>query len=362
MAIKTALLLAALAAGPAEGGAGSDAMPYLKIDAGARGAALAGAYTAAGDDALSAFYNPAGTALQEKKELLLAHNEWLEGLRNEAAAYVHPLSPRVTAFGAANFLLSGSMDRYVMNQAGQPEGAGHFSALEGALSAGISGHIRPDFYGGLAVKHLSQQAAGGRASSWAGDAGFLVLSGPWRLGGSASNFGGSLKFGSKAFSAPVMLRGGLSFSFLKNYLVAADAVRAGQTAVSGAFGAEARLLTGPREYFIFRAGYRTGRSRFAGSGVTAGVGVATRDLRIDYAFAPYGDLGAAHRASVSFRFGRARGTPYFGYTYGEIKKARPVLKEAPPKKGAEPAARPAERKKQEKESGKKGAGEVYFMW
>lgn len=347
-----ALLLICLAA-PVKGGPGGDALAFLKIDAGARGAAMSGAYAAAGDDALSVFYNPAGTALLEKKEIMFGHSEWLEGLRNEVLAYAHPLGARLTAFGGANVLLSGSMDR--IDTAGTKHG--EFGALEGAFSAGLSGKLAPDFYGGAALKALTQQAAGDKAYALAGDAGFVTVSGPLRLGGSVSNFGGKLKFGDKAFPAPAILRGGVSFSFLKNYLLTADAVKAGQSAAAGAFGGEARVLTGPKEYFIFRAGYKTGRSRYAGPGFSAGVGVASRDLRVDYAFVPYGDLGATHRATISLRFGAARPEEMLRSPYGD--RPKPRIVKAPPK--SEPR-KTEEKKKSDEKKGKKEPGEVYFMW
>lgn len=355
-----AVMLLLLSAVPVKGGAGGDALAFLKIDAGARGAALSGAYAAAGDDALSVFYNPAGTALLARKEIVLGHNEWLEGLRNEVLAYAHPLGPKLTVFGGANLLLSGAMDRY--DNAGDLQGNGEFSALEGAVSAGLSGQPLPDFYIGGALKALTQQAAGDKALGWAGDAGFLTVSGPWRLGASASNFGGKLKLGSRAFPAPVIIRGGVAFGFLKNYLLCADVVKAGQSETAGAFGAEARMLTGPKEYFIVRAGYKTGRSRYAGPGVTAGVGVTSRDVRVDYAFAPYGDLGAAHRVSVSLKFGAVREDAVFKQSYRSIQKAR--LKQAPPPKRLEPKKEDAEKreKKPAEKKGKKDPGEVYFMW
>ncbi|OGR75384.1 MAG: hypothetical protein A2X32_12750 [Elusimicrobia bacterium GWC2_64_44] len=353
-----ALLFFCLAAAANAGGAGSDALAFLKIDAGARGAAMSGAYAAAGDDALSVFYNPAGTALIARKEVLLGHNEWLEGLRNEIAAYAQPLGPRLTAFAGANLLLSGRMDRYVVDQAGDPQNEGYFNALEGAFSVGLSGKLREDFYGGAALKALTQQAAGGKALGWAGDAGFVAVSGPWRVGASASNVGGQLKLGSKSFSAPAIIRGGASFRFLENYLVAADVVKAGRSETAGALGAEASFLTGPKEYFLLRAGYKTGRSRFAGPGVTAGVGVASRDVRVDYAFAPYGDLGAAHRVTVSLKFGAVRPEEMLRSLYGD--RPKPRMKKIPRPK--EDAAKKENGKKPEEKKGKKDPGEVYFMW
>ncbi len=349
-----ALLIMILSAVPAGAGAGAgaEALPFLKLDAGARGAALSGAYCAAGDDALSVFYNPAGTALLGKKEILLGHNEWLEGIRNETLAYVQPLGARLTAFGGVNALFSGSMNKY--DSAG--EKAGTFSSLEGAVSAGLSGALGNNFYGGAALKALSQQAAGGKALAWAGDAGILKTGGEWRFGASASNFGGRLKFGSRAFDLPLILRAGLSRSFQGNFMVAVDGVKAGEAGAALAVGAEGRLRAGPREYFLFRAGYKTGRSRYAGPGFTAGVGLTNRELRVDYAFAPYGDLGDAHRVTVALRFGKQRPEEVKRHPYGDL---RPAKRKAAPASLRETPKEAAPDKKKKKE---KKASDVYFMW
>jgi hypothetical protein len=355
MAINAALFMILFSAAQVRAGGGSDALPFLKLDAGARGAALSGAYCAAGDDALSVFYNPAGTALAEKKELLLGHNEWLEGIRNETLAYVQPVGPRLTVFGGINALFSGSMDRY--NPAGEKTGV--FNSMEGAFSAGLATRLGNELYGGAAVKMVSQQAVGRRVRAWAGDAGLLKAGGEWRFGVSAANFGGRLKFGSQSFSLPLMLRAGISRSFLENYMVSAEGVKAGGSAAAAALGAEGRMRAGPRDYFFLRAGYKTGRSRYAGPGFTLGVGFVSGDLRMDYAFAPYGDLGDSHRVTAALRFGETRPEEVKKHPYGNIpraglnKQARPAPKRETPKKTE------VEKKAKKKE---KKASEAYFMW
>lgn len=362
-----ALFILIFAAPRAQAGAGAEALPFLKMDVGARGAALSGAYCAAGDDALSVFYNPAGTALINKKEILLGHNEWLEGIRNETIAYVQPLGPLLTVFGGVNALFSGSMGKY--DAAGDKTGA--FSSIEAAVSAGLSGGLGSGYYGGLAVKALSQQAAGGKALAWAGDAGLLKAAGGWRVGVSASNFGGKLKFGSRGFDLPLMLRYGIARSFLENFMVSAEGVKAGESAAAAALGAEGRLRAGPKEYFFLRLGYKTGRSRYAGQGFTAGVGLTNRDLRIDYAFAPYGDLGDAHRVTVALRFGAVRPEEFKRHPYGNLPKPHPRKLAPAELKRPAPAKAAVEKKEDEKENTKgsrkekkkgKKAGDVYFMW
>jgi hypothetical protein len=50
-----------------------------------------------------------------------------------------------------------------------------------------------------------------------------------------------------------------------------------------------------------RAGYRTGSDYDGFSGLRAGLGITWHGIGIDYAYAPYGKLGAAHRVALSYR-------------------------------------------------------------
>ncbi|OGR65077.1 MAG: hypothetical protein A2X31_07935 [Elusimicrobia bacterium GWB2_63_22] len=348
MRLLAPLLLLTLAAPPLTAETGTTALPFLKLDAGARAAALAGAYCAAGDDALAVFYNPAGTALAERKEILLGHNEWLGGLRNETAAYVHPFESGLSVFGGVNALFSGEMDKY--DAAGAARGS--FSSREGAASAGASARLGRGYYGGLAVKGLYQSADGTSAMAWAGDAGLLKTHGRWRLGLSASNFGGSMKLGSKAFSLPLMLRGGVSAEVVEHVRLSADAVKPGEGVLQGAFGAEAELPANPKEAFYLRAGYRTGRGANSGPGLSAGLGFRNGDLRLDYSFVPYGDLGDSHRITVAVGFGSVRLAPEEKRAYKIVAPRKPGQKKAPP----------ARRQEKQKKAGSGGSEPVYFMW
>jgi len=49
-----------------------------------------------------------------------------------------------------------------------------------------------------------------------------------------------------------------------------------------------------------RVGYRTGSDVDGFSGLRAGLGLSLHGIGVDYAFAPYGKLGASHRISISY--------------------------------------------------------------
>ena len=343
-------MAAVLMIGPAlrlYAGAGTEAAPFLKIDAGARAAALGGAFSAIADDASSVFYNPAGPGFMTNDDIMLSHNEWIAGLKNEHFAYVHPQSARLTFFTGLNLLISPAMDKYDISGVK----TGSFFAGDGALSAGAAWAFTDSFCGGLAAKGVYQQADKEKACAYAADLGFVKKYEYLKLGLAVQNLGTPLKLYKESFDLPLTFRGGAAYRLNDMFWLAADAVQTGGGLVF-AGGAEGELVVTPTETVFARAGYKSGRSRNAGAGISAGVGLKSGELRFDYAFAPFGDLGDSHRLTVSFKFGSDR-----EYLSRE-KKLRQIYRksEAVPKGKQD---RPAEGKSKKKAPPKK---ENYFMW
>ncbi len=301
--ILAAVIITGLTVPALYAGAGSDAAAFLKIDAGARAAAMGGAFGAVGDDASSVFYNPAGPALARNQELMLSHSEWLEGLRNEHAAYIHPISPRLTIFTGLTALIVPSMDK--LDIAGDKTGS--FSAMDGAAGAGFAWAFGDDLFGGLFVKTVYQQADTRKAFAYAGDFGLIKTYGNnVRLGLAAQNLGTAMKLYTESFSLPFTCRGGAAYRVRDMAWLTAELVKAGESDTAFAAGAEGEYSFDPRETLFARLGYKTGRSKNAGSGISAGVGLQSNDLRLDYAFSPFGDLGDTHRISLTLKFGQDR--------------------------------------------------------
>ena len=50
--------------------------------------------------------------------------------------------------------------------------------------------------------------------------------------------------------------------------------------------------------FALRTGYKTGSDLGAAAGLRAGCGFILPRIGLDYAFAPYGELGDSHRVSL----------------------------------------------------------------
>jgi len=308
-------------------------MPFLKIESGARAAALGGAYTAAGDDAASIFYNPAGVSLADRKGLEISHTEWLQGVRNENLVYVHPLGESYTIFGGANVLLSGGMDKY--DTSGVKTGS--FNFQDGVFSFGLSAALGADWYNAYALKSFYEKTDKNKASAFAGDAGLLKIAGDWRFGVSVANVGAELKLGPSAFDLPLIIRTGAARRLNDQLLVSLDALKAGESPVALCAGIESGFEIEANELFFLRAGYKSGRSQYAGSGFTGGVGIKYPGWRVDYAFSPYGDLGDAHRITLSFNFGVSREelaakTDDYAPGYNKESRQAPAVRKNPARK------------------------------
>lgn len=323
----TAALLLACAVPAFAAGPGGDALPFLKLDAGARPAALGGAYSALGDDAFTVFYNPAGAAFVDRKEAAFTHHMWLEGMSQESLAYVHPASRRLSFYGGANLLLSGAMDR--LDNAGLVTGD-QFSARDGEYFFGATVLLARNVFAGGAFKAYSQTADNESAFAYGGDLGLLATTGDLRFGASASNMGARLKFGDRSFPLPLVYRAGAAKALFQQYWLTGDWVRAGAADGYPALGAEGEFEIDETQALFVRLGWNGGRSRNAGSGFTCGAGLRNYDLRLDYAFSPFGDLGASHRFSFTYSFGQAREKMPVkrGYprTYDRQKRTDPVSK------------------------------------
>ncbi len=347
--LNIAAIIICLAAPELYAGAGGDAAAFLKIDAGARAGAMGGAYTAVAEDALSIFYNPAGPALADRDQAALAHSEWLEGLRNEHMAYVRVVSDRVAIFTGFTALLSPRLDEY--DEMGFKTGS--FSAMDGAAGAGIAWKGEDNLCLGLFAKSVYQQAGSEKGYAYAGDIGALYnYREDFRFGAALQNLGTPMRLYQTRFDLPRTYRVGAAYRLKQMAWLTTEILKAGQSDTAFALGAEGEFAVTGRETVFGRLGYKSGRSKSAGSGVSAGLGIRTGSLGVDYAFSPFGDLGDAHRFTLAFRFGKIREVRQAasgGNRPAAVRKA-PVRKPRKSTVKIRPAPRP------------KNDDQIYFTW
>ena len=98
-------LLLAFAAG--EAGATKYAGSFMETGGGARALGMGGAFTAVADDPSAAFWNPAGLASLENRELLLMHSERFGDLIDrDYVAYTQPVNWSLFGAGSAGIGIS----------------------------------------------------------------------------------------------------------------------------------------------------------------------------------------------------------------------------------------------------------------
>jgi len=64
-------------------------LQFLKVDVGARPAAMGGVFMMVGNDASAMFYNPAGiAAMRSTSDIFVSRTEWIVDIKYNAAAFV----------------------------------------------------------------------------------------------------------------------------------------------------------------------------------------------------------------------------------------------------------------------------------
>lgn len=317
------------------GGAGTTSANFLKIPTAPLPSGMGEAYTAmVGPDSM--LYNPAGLGLLGYSSFSGAHNQYIDGIKQEylAASWRSPFG----TFGAAfTTLSSGEIDAYDSNDMrigntssghrmialAYSQSWPHFSKDIGKLDpmlitpswtkVPLVREYRPKAYRlsvGAGVKRISEKLGKDSASSYAFDAGaLLVLPHHVHLGASAMNFGGKEKFVEEAYAVPSSLRFGVAKDFhtvndVMIFTVASDLVKYSDREYLSASGFEIDIM----RMFQVRLGYRTQKD--TGSRISGGFGMNFDRLsdkgsffkgaRMDYAYVDYGGLGPTHRVGVQF--------------------------------------------------------------
>ncbi|MFH1723100.1 MAG: PorV/PorQ family protein [Elusimicrobiota bacterium] len=302
------LALGGLRAAPARAGsAGADPLNFLFLDANARAVAMGGAYTALAADANALLYNPAGLGRIGRHEATFMHNEHFEGVSQEYMG----VALRQGWGLNLNYVDSGKVPRTtISNKDGT--GLGSTGLRDLAVGAGYGRAVREDLALGAGIKYVSEEIAGVKADGLALDFGALY-SPPGlerlTLGLAVQNIGRKVKFQSEEENLPLNARAGAAYAFTmggQKSLVAVDVTKERSEDVLLSAGAET-VVAG---MMPVRLGYSARND--AGPGLSIGLGWALKDLQMDYAFVPFGDLGSAHRLSATLRWGEggepARGT------------------------------------------------------
>jgi hypothetical protein len=308
-AVAACAALVVFCAGPAL--CAPSAFAFLEIPAGARAAALGGAFASLAQGVEAAFWNPAGLEGVKGIQITGAHTEYLQTLRLEQFA----VAGRSFGGGLAASLRALYTEPIPETDAdGNPTLGGSFGYhdLEFALAYGRS--VAPGLSVGGTVQAVRERMAEVSATTWA--AGFGAVWAPARVSGlrlglSAHNLGKAAHYGLEGGpGAPMPLPAAVQTGGSWQRGFARGAVL--RTAVEGRFtqgrggigmvGVEVGTTGGANGAgaATLRGGLRVNDDA---SSYSLGVGYALSGLRVDYAFVPMRfDLGDTHRFAFTTQF------------------------------------------------------------
>lgn len=277
---------------------GNKAAPLSQQGGTARAMSMGSAFVGVAECSETLMWNPAGLGDLCGMELGLHHTSGVGDSIREVGIFGLPLGSLGGVAAALEATSNGSFEgRDALGNQTDNYHAGDIGARLGwgkNIGAGVSV--------GAALKSNQQYLAGSNYSSYMSDLG--VLWNPFttfKLGATYANLNIANSYGDYALNSAWHL--GASYYPIKPLLVAI----AGEMQPGGVnrmqFGGEYRFIS----QLALRGGYQfnypndelTGMTNF-----TVGVGInLIKQLELDYAFVPVGDLGAAHRISVVFKFG-----------------------------------------------------------
>jgi len=283
---------------------------FLKLDVGARPAALGGSYITGTNDINSIFYNPAALSTLTSKQASIGFFKYLLDINSGNISFGQRYKD-AGYFGAGiRYINYGSFDGY--NE--QSVSTGTFSANDLALSLGYSNVYANNFHYGVNLKFIYSKIGEFSSTALAADLGLLynIKETNWDFGLSLLNAGFQLtEYGATTEDLPLDLSIGISKKLehlpLRVYLEFADL-----TADTDNFFDNFQNLSiggdfSLSDYINFRIGYNNAQrqdletgSSLGIAGFSTGLGVKfLDDYTLDYAFNSLGNVGSTQRLDLN---------------------------------------------------------------
>ena len=276
---------------------------FLKVPPSARFAALGGAgLTLEWQD--SFFLNPAAAAPATGQAVAASYEALLEGSSRTGLVFSRGFGADTLSTGLLYHNSSPGLEAY--DGAGNASGAG-LTAYDAALGAGWA---RRAAWGGFGVnlKYIKSRLAEASGASAALDAG-LVFREPspaaTELAVAVRNFGPPLKLGSQKAPLPAELSGGLKWKYAPDFNLFIEGRMPADHSPYLLFAGEWFLRASPVSGLFLRSGMNFKNyddHGFMGA-FAGGFGLKLGGFTADYAFSPYGELGAAHRMTLGLAWG-----------------------------------------------------------
>ncbi len=250
--------------------------------------------------------SPAPSSSAGRSEMSLDYSSLIQTTYAGAGSYAYSLGPAGVL--AAGFMYFSQAPQTAYDSLGNSQGS--FTPYDLAFALGYAGIVQGVRVGGD-VKLIQSQIIGGTSGQTeAADLGVQVPDvgdvgqGAVDMGGSITNLGPGLKLGTQASPLPTDVRGGFFWHAYPFLGFAMDVNFPENQDPYVDFGTEWTYAQ-PSWAAALRAGYdqSAGRQSLGGiAGASAGAGLSWKSFSVDYAWAPFSDLGMTNRVSLAFRF------------------------------------------------------------
>ncbi|MCK9583167.1 MAG: PorV/PorQ family protein [Endomicrobiales bacterium] len=285
---------------------GTTGAQFLKIGVGARAVAMGEAQAAIANDVNALYWNPAGLNYMQGREGSLMHCSWFDDIAYDNISYGQK-SEKLDGFiaGGVSYLSMSPMTKYdnLGNKLNET-----FSAYDALLTIGYARKIY-DIPFGASIKCISSQLENEKSTAFAFDLGVRydeLMESKLSLGAAVQNIGTKVKFINQEDPLPfnVKLGAGYKIPIKGNpVLVALDLNFPIDNDPYVGLGGEYVYSFSGDFRLVPRLGYKSGAKGLEGlSGITGGIGFGYKQYSIDYAMAPYGDLGQTNRISINVAF------------------------------------------------------------
>jgi hypothetical protein len=312
---------------------GTTAATFLKVDVGARGVGMGGAFVSMAEDATAMYWNPAGLARVKGNEAVFSHAQWIADIRMSYAGVA------VNLGNMGNFGVSAqfeSMDEMERTTILQPDGTGEmFGAGSYAMGLSYARNLTDRFSIGMSAKFIHEQIYHSAANGAAMDIGALFDTQFYgmKIGMSITNYGTKMQIEGRdmqtqkdpeptvsgnneniaaylktnAYELPLLFRVGVSVDVLKGYgksnlILAVDALHPNDDYESLNVGCEYVF----NQMFSVRAGYKSLFNKESEEGLSLGAGVhytvGGMRLMLDYAFRDFGVLKDIQKFTIGLGF------------------------------------------------------------
>ena len=295
--------------------AGVDAMPHLRLGAGARSIGMGGAFTAVADDATATVWNPAGLGSAADLSLNFSTQQLdLDRSHNFIALTKSLGSAGSIGLAVTNAGVSGIQQYDAKERYG---GTFNYSANAYSLSYGIGfGSFGIGLTGRMLTDNFSAEGVESQSGFGGVDVGLMGHALHIDVGEEevpTFHYGIAAKYLGAALgedTVPMVISVGAAYDLYMGNVVtfAADLeqemVNLDESAVSLRLGAEYTILTYKSTAFAIRGGARASRDT---QNLFGGFGVNIGGLQIDYAIqdgmaSEINGVGSTHFASLSYRF------------------------------------------------------------